>query len=105
MARRERATSPRARKAATASEPRPGDPGNPSPETEMPEISVSQPAKRSPGRPPGRKPIAARYTIRLDEARHEALQRIADERGRSLHSLVLEAIDDLLRKPGGVGLS
>jgi predicted HicB family RNase H-like nuclease len=71
----------------------------------MPELSVSQPLKRSPGRPPGRKPIAARYTIRLDEARHEALQRISDERGRSLHSLVLEAIDDLLRKPGGVGLA
>lgn len=104
MARREGASSSSAHKSETASGPQPGDAGN-LPEAEMQEVSMSQPAKRPPGRPPGRRPVAARITIRFDEARHEALQRLAEERGRSLHSLVLEAVDDLLRKPGGVGVS
>ncbi|WP_157091888.1 hypothetical protein [Methylobacterium nodulans] len=66
---------------------------------------MALPAKRPPGRPPGRRPVAARHSVRLDGARQEALARLAERRGQSVHSLIIEAIDDLIRKPDGVGLS
>ncbi|MCJ2099690.1 hypothetical protein [Methylobacterium sp. E-046] len=51
------------------------------------------------GRPKGRRPVAARQTVYLDDARHTALARIAEDRGRSIHSLILEGIDYVIGKP------
>jgi hypothetical protein len=51
------------------------------------------------GRPKGRRPVAARQTVYLDDARHAALARIAEDRGRSIHSLILEGIDHVIGKP------
>lgn len=104
MARREGARPPRARK-ATATEPDKGAPGSQQPEVEMSEVATQPPVKRPPGRPPGRREVAARFTVRLDGARYATLNSLADAQGRSLHSLILEAIDDLARKRGPLGLS
>ncbi|WP_132251563.1 ribbon-helix-helix protein, CopG family [Methylobacterium segetis] len=71
----------------------------------MSEVATQPPIKRPPGRPPGRREVAARFTVRLDGARYAALNRLAETQGRSLHSLILEAIDDLAQKRGPVGLS
>lgn len=105
MARREGGSPPRTRTSRTASSPASGERGPSALEADMPELSVPQPTKRPPGRPPGRRPVAARHTVRLDEARHEALTHLADIHGRSVHSLIIEAIDALLRKPDAIGLT
>ncbi|PJI55531.1 hypothetical protein CTI14_03985 [Methylobacterium radiotolerans] len=55
------------------------------------------------GRPKGRRPVAARQTVYLDDARHAALVRIAEDRGRSIHSLILEGIDHVIGKPTAPG--
>ncbi|TFZ54928.1 hypothetical protein E4V01_24240 [Methylorubrum sp. Q1] len=55
------------------------------------------------GRPRGRRSVAARQTVYLDEARHAALVRIAEDRGRSVHSLILEGIDAVIGKPARPG--
>ena len=55
------------------------------------------------GRPKGRRPVAARQTVYLDDARHAALARIAEDRGRSIHSLILEGIDHVIGKPSARG--
>ncbi|GJE14257.1 hypothetical protein [Methylobacterium longum] len=55
------------------------------------------------GRPKGRRPVAARQTVYLDDARHAALARIAEDRGRSIHSLILEGIDYIIGKPTTTG--
>jgi hypothetical protein len=55
------------------------------------------------GRPRGKRPVAARQTIYLDEARHAALTRLAEDRGRSVHSLIIEGIDHVIGKPMKVG--
>ena len=55
------------------------------------------------GRPKGRRPVAARQTVYLDDARHAALARIAEDRGRSIHSLILEGIDHVIGKPTAKG--
>ncbi len=55
------------------------------------------------GRPKGRRPVAARQTVYLDDARHAALARIAEDRGRSIHSLILEGIDHVIGKPTAPG--
>ncbi|QRE78275.1 hypothetical protein F1D61_33125 (plasmid) [Methylobacterium aquaticum] len=55
------------------------------------------------GRPRGRRPVAARQTVYLDEARHAALVRLAEDRGRSVHSLILEGIDAVIGKPSATG--
>ncbi|GEP12538.1 hypothetical protein MGN01_43830 [Methylobacterium gnaphalii] len=105
MARREGGRPPRAGK-NTVAEPETGDVGSQRPEGEVSEVTAEQPTKRPPGRPPGsRREVAARFTVRLDGSRYDALSQLADSEGRSLHSLMLEAIDDLMRKRGGVGLS
>lgn len=65
--------------------------------------SDPQSIRRPPGRPPRRLPAVARYTIRLDAERHDALLSLsADDGDRSLHSIVMEAIDDYIRKRGFV---
>ena len=61
-----------------------------------------EPAKAV-GRPKGRRPVAARQTVYLDDARHAALARIAEDRGRSIHSLILEGIDHVIGKPTAPG--
>jgi non-ribosomal peptide synthetase component F len=58
---------------------------------------------RSVGRPKGRRTVAARQTVYLDDARHAALARIAEDRGRSIHSLILEGIDHVIGKPTAKG--
>ncbi|MCJ2121697.1 hypothetical protein [Methylobacterium sp. J-077] len=55
------------------------------------------------GRPKGRRDVAARQTVYLDDARHAALARIAEDRGRSIHSLILEGIDHVIGKPSAKG--
>jgi hypothetical protein len=55
------------------------------------------------GRPKGRRDVAARQTVYLDDARHAALARIAGDRGRSIHSLILEGIDHVIGKPSAKG--
>ena len=56
------------------------------------------PAKRV-GRPKGKREIGARMTVYLDAGRHDALVRLAADRGRSVHSLILEGIDAITEKP------
>ena len=51
------------------------------------------------GRPKGKREVEARLTLYLDARRHEALRRLAADRGRSIHSLVIEAVDALTGKP------
>ena len=60
--------------------------------------TADAPAKRV-GRPKGKREIGARMTVYLDSARHEALVRLANDRGRSVHSLILEGIDAITEKP------
>lgn len=97
--------------AQAAPEPTAADPPAPAPEpkngTEKPEptpetqtIKLTA-AKR--GRPRGRREVASKQTVYLDEARYEALARIAEDRGRSLHSLILEGVDHVIGKPAAPG--
>lgn len=58
---------------------------------------------KSPGRPKGRRSVAARQTVYLDDARHAALARLAEDRGRSIHSLILEGIDHVIERPTAKG--
>jgi hypothetical protein len=60
-------------------------------------------ATRRQGRPRGKRPVAARQTVYLDDARHAALVRIAEDRGRSIHSLIIEGIDHVIGKPVRAG--
>lgn len=55
---------------------------------------------RRPGRPKGKREVEARLTVYLDARRHEALRRLAEDRGRSVHSLILEGVDIVIGKPG-----
>ena len=57
------------------------------------------PTNRTRGRPKGRRPVEARLTLYLDEKRHAALVRMAEDRGRSIHSLILEGVDHVIGKP------
>ena len=71
--------------------------------TTAPEIAPSalpaeKPAKKV-GRPRGKREVGARMTVYLDSARHEALSKLASDRGRSVHSLILEGIDTITEKP------
>lgn len=103
MVRRE-GTPPRTRKPRTAPALKTSDAGAPPSEAPMPEAVEHQPAKRPPGRPPGRRAVAARHNVRLSESQYGALAQLAQQNGRSIHSLILEAIDALIRK-NSVGLS
>jgi len=64
--------------------------------TEERQDGTSRPAR---GRPRGKRPVAARQTVYLDDARHAALVRLAEDRGRSVHSLIIEGIDHVVGKP------
>ena len=63
------------------------------------EAAMAETRVKLAGRPKGRRPVAARQTVYLDDARHAALARIAEDRGRSIHSLILEGIDHVIGKP------
>jgi hypothetical protein len=62
-----------------------------------------EPGPKATGRPKGRRSVAARQTVYLDDARHAALARLAEDRGRSIHSLILEGIDHVIGKPTAKG--
>ena len=64
---------------------------------------TSPPAAKQIGRPKGRRDVAARQTVYLDDARHAALVRLAEDRGRSIHSLIIEGIDHVIGKPMKAG--
>jgi hypothetical protein len=80
--------------AAAQVEPEAGELGAQTVETRQDE--APHPAR---GRPRGKRPVAARQTVYLDEARHAALVRLAEDRGRSVHSLIIEGIDHVVGKP------
>src|SRR5271163_1001109 len=63
------------------------------------ESTEPTPTNRARGRPKGRRPVEARLTLYLDEKRHAALVRMAEDRGRSIHSLILEGVDHVIEKP------
>lgn len=90
MVAREREAFDEAPIAAPVSEPQPAD-------LEPPPPAENAAPRR--GRPRGKRPVEARQTIYLDKARHAALARIAEDRGRSVHSLILEGIDHVIQKP------
>lgn len=56
-------------------------------------------ATRTRGRPKGRRPVEAKLTVYLDARRHAALVHMAEDRGRSIHSLILEGVDQVIGKP------
>lgn len=60
------------------------------------EQGAPKPAK---GRPKGRREVKAHITLYLNEARYDALKRLAEDTERSIHSLVIECLDTYLRKP------
>lgn len=51
------------------------------------------------GRPKGKRDVAGRATVHLDAARLKALHELAEDRGRSVHSLIIEGIDAVIGKP------
>ena len=61
------------------------------------------PSKKPVGRPKGKRSVEARMTINLDAKRHAALARLAEDRGRSIHSLIVEGIDHVIGKPAASG--
>ena len=75
----------------------------PAPPVEGPPPAEAENRTQAVGRPKGRRPVAARQTVYLDDARHAALARIAEDRGRSIHSLILEGIDHVIGKPSARG--
>ena len=75
----------------------------PSPPIQEPQPADTEDRAKAVGRPKGRRPVAARQTVYLDDARHAALARIAEDRGRSIHSLILEGIDHVIGKPTAKG--
>lgn len=99
--------------AASLAEAAPAHSPEPSESTQLaraPEAAASVPLNvghtpepKSTGRPKGRRSVAARQTVYLDDARHAALARLAEDRGRSIHSLILEGIDYVIGKPTAKG--
>src|SRR5271169_4266494 len=91
MARRPTAAHNLALRAAeAAAEPDVGPAASAEPDAEL------TTTKGKVGRPRGRRAVSARFTLYLDERRHAALVRMAEHRGRSIHSLILEGIDHII---------
>lgn len=86
---------------APVEEPVKADP--PSPASAPADPVPAGPAKRGRGRPKSKRAVEARHTVYLDAARHSALTRLAEDRGRSAHSLILEGIDHVIGKPQSPG--
>ena len=55
--------------------------------------------KNKGGRPKGKREVAGKQTVHLDPARLQALRDLAADRGRSVHSLIIEGIDAIIGKP------
>ena len=55
--------------------------------------------KNKGGRPKGKREVAGKQTVHLDAARLRALQDMAADRNRSVHSLIIEGIDAVIGKP------
>ena len=73
------------------------------PETRPMAAAALEHVAKATGRPKGRRAVAARQTVYLDDARHAALARLAEDRGRSIHSLIIEGIDHVIGKPVRAG--
>ncbi len=105
MSRRPNASQALALKAAAAAaaqsdeEMNPETEGEPQPPAQIDGVREGEGGSRPRGRPRGKRPVAARQTVYLDDARHAALARIAEDRGRSIHSLIIEGIDHVIGKP------
>ncbi len=89
-----------ARAAAEQAEPEEAEPAQVGPVSEN---GAGEGGSRPRGRPKGKRAVAARQTVYLDDARHAALSRIAEDRGRSVHSLIIEGIDRVIGKPMRAG--
>lgn len=100
MSKKPTASEAMARKAAAAVAAISAEPAPPAAAPD-PEPEAEPAPKR--GRPRGRRPVANRQTVYLDEARYEALARIAEDRGRSIHSLLIEGVDAVIGKPAAPG--
>lgn len=104
MSRRPNLAETMARKAAAAVDMVEDDPA-PSTEDVRHGVAPEEPSPhgtamvKGRGRPKGKREIDARMTVYLDAARHDALVRLAADRGRSVHSLILEGIDAITEKP------
>ncbi len=69
----------------------------PAPIAPEPEPAADPGSKR--GRPRGRREVHSRQTLYLDQDRYDAIARIAEGKGRSIHSVLLEAVDAFIGKP------
>lgn len=58
--------------------------------------AASPPKKRSVGRPASGRVVASVLNVRLDQRQLDELRAIARERGRSIHSLLLEGCDSVI---------
>ena len=65
--------------------------------------AIEADTRAKPGRPRRRRQVASRQTVYLDAERHEVLKRMAQSRGTSLHSLIIEGIDHVIGKPAPQG--
>jgi len=63
------------------------------------ELEFEPEQKNKGGRPKGKREVAGRATVHLDAARLAALHELAVDRGRSIHSLIIEGIDAVIGKP------
>ncbi|WP_082984903.1 hypothetical protein, partial [Methylobacterium platani] len=68
------------------------------PEPAEPE-AAAEPVKRKPGRPRSQREVANKQTVYLDQARYDALLAISADHGRSIHSIILEGIDNMIGRP------
>ena len=105
MSRRPSASQMLALKAAAAVAAQDEEEAAPAPEPEIQPMAAaaSEHVAKATGRPKGRRAVAARQTVYLDDARHAALARLAEDRGRSIHSLIIEGIDHVIGKPVRAG--
>lgn len=98
MARREGAPPPRARKPLAATSPVEDNAGALPPEADMQEALLPQPPKRPPGRPRRAREVAASHNVRLDAQTQADLVRLASRDRRSIQSIILEGIRDVVQK-------
>lgn len=63
----------------------------------LPPAAPSNVRKRKPGRPRRARQVASKQTVYLDEPRHDALVQIAIDDDRSMHAVILDALDKYIR--------
>jgi hypothetical protein len=54
--------------------------------------------KRKPGRPRRKREVASKQTVYLNTARHDALVQIAVDDDKSMHAVILDALDKYLSR-------